>query len=278
MYINTDVSDYLGEYVADGFPSSSVRTREFTHSPDSYRDSVIQYPELYSKFMLAEKMDMVCGDNPERYHQSLLVADEEHKTIVRLIQPYVPEKQRHYSLLGQLLKIPCDLIVCRRHKDGSHILDLVHLMFPNGWGAEDAIGKDFNYMHDHVRTNATDRRIVPTSPKFVDHLIDSGRTYERVGAFSIRLSPELDRHPHSLEPEVFCNDEPMFVRFERQVIIGAPKYNLMLFFIHTNIVDFRARPELLYQAISKTQPEARLWDKINNNRDYFLQYLEKHCR
>ena len=142
---------------------------------------------------------------------------------------FVPQGFTHYHLLGQLIKIPCDLVVCRRHEDGSHMLDLVHLFFPNGWCAEDSIGATFNYMHDYVRANADSRRIVPSSPKFVDHLIDSGRTYERVGAFSIRLTPELDRHPDTIVEEIFDGSQPMFVRFERQTIVSVPEHNLFLF-------------------------------------------------
>lgn len=276
MYIDTDVSNYLPEYIANGIPASSVRTREFIHDSETYRNSVVQYPDLYSKFMLAEKMDIICGDTPERYHQSLLSSADE--VLVRdLIQQYVPEDKHHYSLLGQLLKLPCDVVVCRRHADGTHRLDMVHLMFPNGWAAEDAIGKEFNAMHDHVRANDTDKHVVPTSPKFVEHLINSGRTYERVGAFSIRLSPEFNRHPEVWEEEVFQNDEPIFLRFERQVIVGVPEHDLMLFFIHTNIVDFRSRPDLIYQAIARTTPESRQWYRVEEHGEYFLNYLKKYC-
>lgn len=280
LYINTDISNYLEEYIGDGFPASSVRTREFTprapvrrpETDDDYRNTVIQYPGKYTTLYLNEKADTIFNEGLDLYHQSDLSSFDE-ELIRSTVSLYAPPEHRHYSLLGQLLKIPCDLVVCRRQKDGQHLLDLVHLVYPNGWGADNAIGKPFNYFHEHVRQTGG-KRVLPTSPKFVDHLIDCGRVYERVGAFSIKTSPILNKHPSKPYKWEFENNEPIYIRFERQVIISDPDEELFYFFIHTNIVDFRARPHLIYEAISNADPNCYVRDKLVPNRDYFLRYLE----
>lgn len=277
--INTDGSDYLSEFVGDGFPPSTVRTREFIHRPTYYRDEVLQFPPTHTRAMINDKQTTELIEGTDLYHRSLLTAEQE-AVVVRRILPFLPAGWPKFvddvDLLTVMMHVPCDLVVCRRQADGKHRLDLVHLFFPNGWGAEEAVGREFNYFHDEVRLPSNKKRVVPSTPKFVDHLIDSGRTYERVGAFSIKTASDFNKHPSKPYKTVFENNEPMFVRFERQVIVGVPEAGLFLFFIHTNIVDFRARPRVIYNAVDRAHPDCYVGDKLAEYRDYYLRYLERY--
>lgn len=266
-YLNTDISDYLSENLKDGFPISSLRTREFEHDRKIYRDSVVQVSH-HTDWFMNEKQRLL-DENEEKYHQTTL-SESDDKKFTKIISQYIGVYT--FTSLRELCydALPCDLAICRKDADSNHIA-FVHLAFPNGWSAEDAIGKPFTYFHNHVKRD--DKHLIPTTSSFVNRLIGGGKCYERVGAFSLRPSAQLDRHPNTPYSAKFKNNQPMFVRFERQVIIGVPEMDAFLFFIHTNLVDFRSRPELIKHAIENADPQCYPKQVLFNYRDYFLNYL-----
>ena len=284
QYLDTDIDNYLEPLVANGFPPSSVRTREFAHNFDSYRDSVVHFSDM-SPTLIQEKQRLIKEFPEGTFDQTTLSAADDEWFRDYIVENFVPDyiEQNMGTAIPTLqtlcdVILPCDLAILRRNDDGTSI-DFVHLAFPNGWSAEEAIGKPFSYFHEHVTNPVTDRAIVPSNPKFTDHLIDSGKTYERVGAITIYPHCRFNRHPTAIEkepwPHVFKED--IYIRFERQTIVSVPEMESFLFFIHTNIVDFRARPKLIYDALLKTTPEYRYYeDTVGPNFDHFLTYLQRY--
>lgn len=269
MYLNTDVGGYLDEAFKDGIPASSVRTREFIPSYHEYRDRVVQtYDPLYIRFLLNEK-SRILFKNPHKYHQSRLSkADENYFTAA--LSKHTPWKE---SLLEMCMVMPCDLAICRRQSSGEYELDFLHLVYPNGWGADESIGKNFNSFHKEVE-RSDGSGIVSTNSKFVEYLATSGKVYERVGAYSIRTDSRLDLHPSEYVKPDFVNADSLYIRFERQVVMSIPKMDAFFFFISTNHVDFRAKPDLIAHAIENTHVDAYVRNRIKEHKDLFLNYLK----
>lgn len=273
-FYNTDISGYHKEFLVDGFPSHSLKIREFvpflgeqpSYSPDSvenYRNHVIQQP--WYRIQMNRKREILSGPKGmENYHRSILNYKTEEDLVgiirphlsKRLNQWYNPEMQNLYGILSN---VPVDLVVCQNISEEEPAkITFCHLAFPNGWSANDAIGKDFSYFHSDVKVGNTEKRnLVPSNPKFAQMFMKENKCFERVGAFSIQPATNYDRHNHK-DPEkikkVFTYGGNLFLRFERQVIMGAPEINGFLFFIHTHFVDMKTDPEFFMNAIKKAHP------------------------
>jgi hypothetical protein len=271
MYLNTDVGGYLDEAFKDGIPASSVRTRVFEPSVINYRDRVIQlYDPLYLKFLLNEKL-RILYKAPHKYHQSRLNQTDENYFTAVLSKHTAWNK----SLFEMCMHMPCDLAICKKQASGDYEIDFLHLVFPNGWGADTSIGLNFNSFHKEVeRTDGS--RVVSANSKFAEHLATSGKVYERVGAYGMRPSNRLDLHPSEYVKPVFENADSLFIRFERQVIMSIPERNAFMFFISTNHVDFRAKPDLIGHAIENSDTEAYSRERIGEYKELFLNYLKPY--
>lgn len=128
-----------------------------------------------------------------------------------------------------------DFVVIEKTLTGSSKATQIELKFPNGWSAEDTIGKDFGYIHDHV-LNPNGNKVMPKPEIIVDRCINAKEPMERIGAISFRDNNEPNRHPADYTPDTFDTGE-LYLRFERQVVIGFPKYNGFFFGITTYFAD-----------------------------------------
>lgn len=266
MFLNTDINDYLGTYLANGIPASSVRVTEL---PSDYNPYIKrEYPASYEKFLLNEKL-RILYKNPSRYHQSRLSEWD--------CQFFL---NGHENMLEACMKTPYDLVICKKQDSGEYAIDFVHLVFPNGWGADDAIGKPFSYFHRDV-SRSDGSKIVPDSNKFAEHFAMSGKIYERVGAMSFRSSSRLDRHPRDMdETEFYHGCDGVFVRFERQVIASVPEKEAFMFLIQTHHVDVRAKPHLILNAISNRSPDSHTTRVLehHDDREFIINYINFYLR
>ncbi len=266
MFLNTDINDHLGTYLANGIPASSVRVTELSRDYNPYIKR--EYPKPYENFLLNEKL-RILYKNPSRYHQS------------RLFNTDFPFFIRdHDDMLAFCMETPYDLVICKKQYSGEYEIDFVHLVFPNGWGADDAIGKPFSYFHRDV-SRSDGSKIVPDSNKFAEHFAMSGKVYERIGAMSFRSSSRLDRHPLDMdETEFYHGCAGVFVRFERQVIVSVPAQEAFMFLIQTHHVDVRAKPHLILNAISNRSPDSHTTRILENERDreFIVNYINFYLR
>jgi hypothetical protein len=125
-----------------------------------------------------------------------------------------------------------DLVVIRR--DGDRDWNAaIHLCFPNGWSAEEKIGKSFFDTHTPV---AGIEPINRRAADFVDMMIAAESGLQRF-VWGIRTDGFLDHHPES--PSLPWNPvcPLLFVRVERQVILGLPTQQAALFLIRTYLHD-----------------------------------------
>jgi len=134
------------------------------------------------------------------------------------------------------MQVPEDLVIHYSNSDRDYA-GYIHLCHANGWNAEWAIDKDFQWVHKEVENID---KMIPRPKALVDGIIKSGRTTERVGAISFRTNTELNRHPDD-EPEdanKFNAENPeLYMRVERQTINPFPDEGCFLFTIKTYFVN-----------------------------------------
>lgn len=282
MY-NTDISGYLKEKWANGIPASSVRTRvmqpeisNILNDKSQFRDQLIQFDYANNEEYLASK-EWSLERNKGKYHQSILNEREEEE-LAEVLHYYtklaVHVDWKKASLDEILMNVPADVILLtQRDKTAEPIITLAHLCYPNGWAAEDAIGKTFNYFHDDVK-RTDDSNVLPSNNKFLEHMIYGNKCYERVGAYSFRETAELDRHPDNV---VLENTGDYYVRFERQVILSLPEINSFMFVIHTNFYDVRNDPAFIKEAILNADPNCYPREALRGGlRKDILEHLDAY--
>lgn len=275
--INTDENGYVYEKLENGFPPSSPRTRHIESIKLNGKDAIIQYPSSLDEYnYLINLKKSLLVKNKKRYHQECFLSDENKELWKNKIKSFVhPEynDDEASSLEEVLINIPLDVVICQKTPDyKNNFISLCHLVFPNGWSAEDAIGKNFQYFHKDVKNG--EKKVLPDSEKFVDHMIYSGKTYERVGAYSVRTHSNYDRHPDSGIKDNFENAKNIYLRFERQTIVSVPELDGFLFFIQTHMVDMKDNPSFFINAIKKRDKNCYPRETIDKYENIILKYLE----
>jgi hypothetical protein len=151
---------------------------------------------------------------------------------------------------------------------GSRVT-LCHLKYPNGWAAQDAIGRPFSFFHSDVKKGG--ENVVPDNDKFMNSLFYEKGWFERIGAFSIKIDDRLlDRHPDLTKPSGIIRPH---VRFERQLITGLGGYGFV-FIIQTHIVDLLSRPKLFKEAILCTREDSYCYETIQKHGDFLMDYIK----
>lgn len=140
-----------------------------------------------------------------------------------------------------------DLVFMRQSADGETEARLIHLCVPNDWAAENAIGRNFEFIHRPVPGIDT---IIRRPVAMIQGIIRQAESFERVGAVGFRTEIRLNEHPDfsaRVRARPFRADAPqLFVRFERQTVTGFPDLGGFLFTIRTyvrELVDAQGRPE-----------------------------------
>lgn len=274
--INTDENGYILEKLKDGFPASSPRTR-YIESPTRFgKDAIIQYPSSFKDYnSLINLKKSLLIKNKSKYHQENFKSLEIKNRWMQKISSFTnPEfHSGEVSMEELLINIPLDVIICEKSSDkNSNFISLCHLVFPNGWAAEEAINKNFQYFHKDVKNG--NKQVITDSEKFVDHMIYSGKVYERVGAYSIRTHSNYDRHPNSGIKDDFENAKNIYLRFERQTIVSVPELDGFLFFVQSHMVDMKTNPELFINAVTKRDKNCYPRETINKYENIILKYLE----
>jgi hypothetical protein len=281
--INTDIYGYLPELISDGFPAMSSRMRKIiTPAKDNNnRDSCYQvHPQELSGIDYCKtRHDILKHGRKGKFHRSLLEdinADELNRTLMdvtysRQSRLQCPTKQ---AVLHEILaQMECDVVLCTLRPNGENYISFVHLVFPNAWSAEDAIGRSFQYMHANVKY-PNNKHVVPMRDTFIQGIIMSGNIFERVGAFSLRDNMQMQRHTEDMVESDYDNLSELYLRFERQTIISCPELKSFVFFIHSHFVDCKTDPEFFIRAIEKSDPDSYMQPLIETHGDKMIGFLK----
>lgn len=228
--------------ISNGFPNSSIKLRKLDLSKENIflLDDSSKYIENKNKCMRdnSSKYFQV-NDNIENIDDILhsgITFLEKHLEKQNILSTDNNPISNNINIFNNLAKIvPEDVVIHSILPDGSDQVAVVHLCAPNGWSAEDAIGKSFQDIHSNL-TNRTGRKLIPSNVSFVKGLTRSRESYERVGAISLRCQEVINRHPSDWSGEEWDN-ATLLLRFERQTITGLPEVNSFIFTIRTYFVD-----------------------------------------
>lgn len=177
-----------------------------------------------------------------------------------------------------LCQIQEDLCVLRA-KGKSGRLVAAHLCFPNRWAPAEKIGKSFLDIHQPVAGFA---RVNRNTDGIVRAML-GGSAFVRF-AWGLSNDARLDHHPlHAGDFSFESDSDPVFVRVERQVVVGLPKAGLILFFIRTYYHDCHqlrgnnAVTEKLANALSSMDDGILEYKQLLQSRDRLVEWLREGC-
>ena len=161
-------------------------------------------------------------------------------------------------------------------KESSDQLIAAHLCYPNRWAAEHKIGKSFSEIHQPVGRFAESN---PNTSNLVKALM-GGKPYIRF-AWGLSNDPSLDHHPDTANIFHFNGDEDsLYVRVERQVLVGLPQNNLLFFFIRTYYQDCRqvCKDAGISAGLAKTlmsiNPDLLMYKGLSESRNRIINWLQ----
>ncbi len=177
-----------------------------------------------------------------------------------------------------------DLAIIELDGQGDR-LSALHLCFPNHWSPQDKIGRGFDAIHGPVPGFG---RIARRSRVLLRHLVDQG-PFVRF-AWGLATDRRLNHHPDPPPGRAgawggrrFDPARPrLYLRIERQVMLGMAQVNAFLFTIRTYFQDVagltaRERDRLHSAIVSMDAPTLR-YKGIEAHRDAILDWLERLTR
>ena len=152
-----------------------------------------------------------------------------------------------------------------------------HLCFPNRWSAPQKIGRSFMEIHQPV---AGFEEANPNAFSLIRAML--GNTAYVRFAWGLSNDIVLDHHPEKFAGFHFKDEEdPLFVRVERQVLVGIAQNNLLLFFIRTYYEDCREKFFLkefssqLANSLLTMSQELLLYKDLSESRNKIVEWLKK---
>ncbi len=181
------------------------------------------------------------------------------------------------------LNVPEDLCVVHVDDQGDRLV-AAHVCAPSHWAPREKIGKNFRDIHapvpgiDSVSANAS--RLIPALVR--------GR-YKRLG-WSLTTDDRLNHHPDpppgfagardawvgkTFDPE----DPKLFVRIERQTLLGLPEVSAFVFTIRVYFRDCTVMPlherSQLAAALRSMSRESRIYKGIDGAFDLIVEWLDR---
>ena len=151
----------------------------------------------------------------------------------------------------------------------------IHAVAPGGWDPRKKIGKSFQEIHAPV---AEIENLAGKAQALLKNIVKGGR-YQR---FVWGLSPdtELNHHPENAAPLRFDASLPaLYLRVERQVLVGFESESALLFCIHPYFLDCATLSTEQRLALSKaiqTMTEAsRAYKGLTESFNDIIEWLTK---
>lgn len=159
--------------------------------------------------------------------------------------------------------------------DQTDYIAYLHLCFPNHWAAKDKIGQ--NFIESHAAVPDMDKINRQATPLMQSLLRNS--PMERF-TWGITNDEILDKHPKYPRPVRSCSNlSEYFLRIERQVMIGFPEVNALLFLIrsyHQPLAQLtvQERQRLAY-SIRTMSPTTAQYKGLDGCRDTIISLLDE---
>jgi hypothetical protein len=144
-----------------------------------------------------------------------------------------------------------------------------HVCFPSGWKPENRIGQSFYEIHKNVP-----KMRLSASRKIVEAMIYSS-PYERY-VWTIAFDKTLSDYPSNPKKQFDINNPEIYVKYERQCIIGFPKINSALFTICQNFIEEKdIDKSALLKSLLEMSGEHILYKNLQYSYSDVIAYLRK---
>ena len=183
---------------------------------------------------------------------------------------FFPSETLLDSLCRQLQE---DVSIIQFYGESDYIAYL-HLCFPNHWAAEEKIGQSFIKSHMTVPgMEKINRQATPLMQSFI-----SGSPMERF-TWGITTDSILDKHPSNLRQRLHGRSlSDFYLRIERQVLIGLPKVQAVIFLIrsyHRPLADLTTDEQQHLAYSINTMPDAiRRYKGLDSDAEKLVKLLQ----
>ena len=167
----------------------------------------------------------------------------------------------------------------------SDYLAAIHLCSPNHWSPAEKIGRPFDTIHRPVPLMESS---IANYRKILNSIVVKQYPFTRY-AWGIGTDDRLNHHPITpvdQDPEQWQGrfqpgkDIPLFLRVERQILIGFPQINAVMFTIRTYFYNIDTlsinEKQKLLEAIQSMPMESLLYKGLNTWVDELKNRLLKH--
>lgn len=146
-------------------------------------------------------------------------------------------------------------------------LAAAHICFPSGWLPEEKAGKSFLEIHSPVPGMRRDN-----SHKLAKMMV-SGSYFERY-VWGVIFEDRINGHPRIPKKQFDINNPVLFIRYERQIVVGFPELSTALFVIGQNLISEREiYKATLKKSLGEMTEEQRIYKGINDSYDDLMKYL-----
>ena len=191
-----------------------------------------------------------------------------------------PDSSDYRSLFDALCcQVQEDVAICQL-QDEKDWLAAIHLCSPNHWAPADKIGRPFNAVHAPVPGM---EKTMPHYFKMLQSAVQKG-PFTRF-AWGIATDNRLNHLPEA-PPGIHQQDwngrrideaARLYIRTERQNLVGFPQCNAFLFTIRTYFyeVEQLANHEktALWSAVRSMSPETLAYKGLTNATDFLMRHL-----
>lgn len=170
--------------------------------------------------------------------------------------------QPPYTLDSVAMQVQEDIAI-HRIKDGKDWLAATHVSFPSGWRPEEKIGRPLSEIHAPIPGMNLD-----ASYKLVETMVNHGPFVRFV--WSPIYEKKINFHPDRPKKEFNPAFPIVYVKVERQITWGIPKFGAAFFILRQYIVE----PDMpsLYKACSDMNDAQRKYKGVSQQ---MVDHLEK---
>lgn len=186
--------------------------------------------------------------------------------VIRYFLNHYPLPLSPVETLADLAEQITEDVIIHRIGNGRDWMAYGDVSLPSGWRPEEKIGRSFQEIHLPVAGMQLER-----SFELIRSVVRNG-PFERF-VWSILFSREWNGHPDRLKPEFDPDSPKLVVKVERQVLVGCPEHEMVLFLLHHQLIP-RAQVDLAallravegmseeqrqYKGLTKSWPPLRDW-------------------
>lgn len=212
-------------------------------------------------FYMAEKKNACANQRVFHEHD---ISPAIYLKIGNFIIAQVPDLKPPFTFESIALQLQEDLAI-HRYENEKDWLAACHVCFPSSWYPEEKIGRSLSMIHEPVPGMRLENSL-----KMVYSVIHHGPYYRFV--WSPVFEKQINFHPSIKRLNFNLENPVVYVKVERQVIVGFPEENAFLFILRQHLIepqdiDYPA----LYKACSDMNEAQRKYKGVTQSLMDYLQ-------